>query len=46
MHTTFQHEKVSLKPNKSAQTENIGLAQKDIEPALEDFELAQLLLLD
>ena len=41
-----QVEPVSLESNKSAQSETIGVAQKDIEPALEDFELAQLLLLD
>ena len=41
-----QVEPVSLESNKSAQSENIGIAQKDIEPTLEDFELAQLLLID
>ena len=38
-----QGEPHSVESNKSAQSENIEIAQKDI---VEDFELAQLLLLD
>ena len=44
--TNFESNSKQVEPNKLAQSENIGKAQKDIEPALEDFELAQLLLLD